>query len=286
MVSPPESDTSGSIAEHMVARRPMARDGDHSPSAQRYGGLLEAVSAWHDGDCVGGTQFAPPRRRHKERSLKENSRQAADAAEDVTNSHALELLARAGFAASGILHFLVGAIAIRLAMGGTGNADFSGAVAELASQPAGPFLLWASFAACAALAVWQTSDAIFDLQPPAYQEKSRQKRQSSSPGTGIRRIGPDAVRFCQGPGVPGRQQAVRYRPHPVGDGSPRRRGTAGPGRARYCSHRGHLRHPRAQEVVRETTHYARQPKSPDRRHRPGRGRLPRQGRSALAGRAC
>jgi hypothetical protein len=71
-------------------------------------------------------------------------------------------MARAGFAVSGVLHFLVGSIALRLAMGGQGKADVSGAVQELASQPAGPILLWSSFAACVALAIWQTSDAIFD----------------------------------------------------------------------------------------------------------------------------
>jgi hypothetical protein len=73
-------------------------------------------------------------------------------------------VARAGFAVSGILHFLIGLVAIRLAMGGQGQADVSGAVEELASQPAGPLLLWSSFAACVALALWQTSDAIFDFE--------------------------------------------------------------------------------------------------------------------------
>jgi hypothetical protein len=99
---------------------------------------------------------------HKGTAIKRELKQAVNAAENVTNSRTLEVLARAGFAASGVLHLLVGAIAIRLAMGGAGNADFSGAVAELATQPAGPFLLWASFAACAALALWQVNDAIFD----------------------------------------------------------------------------------------------------------------------------
>ncbi|WP_354215772.1 MULTISPECIES: DUF1206 domain-containing protein [unclassified Arthrobacter] len=113
-------------------------------------------------------------------SIKREFRQAADAAEDVTNSRPLELLARAGFAASGVLHFLVGAIAIRLAMGGSGNADFSGAVAELASQPAGPFLLWASFAACAALAVWQASDAIFDYSGLPAKKKAGQKAKAAA----------------------------------------------------------------------------------------------------------
>ena len=87
----------------------------------------------------------------------------ADVAEDVTNSKPLEYAARAGFAVSGILHFLIGLVAIRLAMGGQGQADVSGAVEELAKQPAGPVLLWSAFAACVALAIWQTSDAVFDF---------------------------------------------------------------------------------------------------------------------------
>jgi hypothetical protein len=120
---------------------------------------------------------AAARRTHKGTAIKRELKQAADAAEDVTNSRALEVLARAGFAASGILHLLVGAIAIRLATGGTGSADFSGAVAELATQPAGPFLLWASFAACAALAIWQASDAIFDYTHlPAKQKASNKDK--------------------------------------------------------------------------------------------------------------
>lgn len=97
-------------------------------------------------------------------TIKRELKGAADAAEDITNSRPLELVARAGFAVSGILHLLIGLVAIRLAMGGQGEADVSGAVAQLASQPAGPALLWASFAACVALALWQASDAIFDFE--------------------------------------------------------------------------------------------------------------------------
>lgn len=100
----------------------------------------------------------------EESVIKRELKSAADAAEDITNSRALELVARAGFAVSGILHLLIGVVAIRLAMGGEGKADVSGAVQQLASQPAGPLLLWTSFAACVALAIWQTSDAIFDFE--------------------------------------------------------------------------------------------------------------------------
>src|SRR5690242_4100530 len=112
--------------------------------------------------CKKGTHSSAPPRPAKGKTIKEELKQVVDKAEDVTNSRVLEVLARSGFAVSGILHLLVGAIAIRLAMGGTGHADFSGAVAELATMAIGPFLLWGSFAACTALSLWQAGDAIFD----------------------------------------------------------------------------------------------------------------------------
>jgi hypothetical protein len=112
---------------------------------------------------------------HKDSDIKKELREAAETAEEVTNSRPLELMARAGFAVSGILHFLVGSIAIRLAMGGEGKADVSGAVAELGGQPAGPVLLWSSFAACVALALWQTGDAIFDYGRLPTREKLGKK---------------------------------------------------------------------------------------------------------------
>ncbi|RDV12512.1 DUF1206 domain-containing protein [Arthrobacter sp. RT-1] len=133
-------------------------------------------------------------------------KQAVDAAENVTNSRTLELLARAGFAASGILHLLVGAIAIRLAMGGTGNADFSGAVAELATQPAGPFLLWASFAACAALALWQASDAIFDYNRLPTKEKAGKKAKAGAQALVFAGLALTLLSFARGTGSGGDNQ--------------------------------------------------------------------------------
>lgn len=107
--------------------------------------------------------------------IKRELKGAADAAEDITNSRPLEIVARAGFAVSGVLHLLIGLVAIRLAMGGQGDADMSGAVEQLAQQPAGPVLLWSSFAACVALAVWQTSDAVFDFEHLPAKKKAAKK---------------------------------------------------------------------------------------------------------------
>ncbi len=97
----------------------------------------------------------------RRRVIKEEMKKAADVAEEASNSHAFAMVARAGFAVSGLLHLLIGVIALQLAVGGgSGEADVSGAVASLASQPVGPVLLWACFAACAVLALWQLGNAV------------------------------------------------------------------------------------------------------------------------------
>jgi hypothetical protein len=96
--------------------------------------------------------------------MKRDLKDAADAVEEASNSRALVIAARAGFAVSGLLHLLVGFVAIQLALGKAGQAgpaDQAGAVAQLAVQPQGLLLLWAGFAACVALALWQTN-AVFD----------------------------------------------------------------------------------------------------------------------------
>ncbi len=93
-------------------------------------------------------------------AIKEEMRKAADVAEEAANSQAFAAVARAGYAVSGLLHLLIGVIAIQLAVGRGGEADVSGAVTELANKPAGPLLLWACFGACAALALWQLGNAI------------------------------------------------------------------------------------------------------------------------------
>lgn len=115
-------------------------------------------------------------------------------------------MARAGFVASGVLHFLVGLIAIRLAMGGGGSADFSGAVSELASQPAGTFLLWGSFAACAALAIWQASDAIFDYGHLPTKEKAGKKLKAAAQALVFAGLALTLASFALGTGSGGDNQ--------------------------------------------------------------------------------
>lgn len=79
---------------------------------------------------------------------------AQDVARDSRNSRPLRFLARTGFAVSGLLHLLIGFIAFRVASGGGGEADQTGALGQLASTPGGVFALWTITVGLAALGVW------------------------------------------------------------------------------------------------------------------------------------
>ncbi|WP_105034002.1 DUF1206 domain-containing protein [Cryobacterium aureum] len=80
---------------------------------------------------------------------------ATHIARNASNSSALQLLARLGFAVNGLLHILIGSLAITVAVGaGSGSADQSGALAQLASNPGGVFLLWTVVVGMFALGLW------------------------------------------------------------------------------------------------------------------------------------
>ncbi|SNS64143.1 DUF1206 domain-containing protein [Rhodococcoides kyotonense] len=84
----------------------------------------------------------------------------SNAAERVQNNTVFEKAARTGHFVSGLLHILIGYIAIRLAFGQGGNADQSGALAELADKPGGSIALWIAVVAFVALALWRIVEAI------------------------------------------------------------------------------------------------------------------------------
>ena len=96
---------------------------------------------------------------------------AADAAEDAANSRGFLLAARAGYVAAGILHFVIGLIALGLATGGSGSADQSGAIGQLAGNPGGTALLWFCFVGCSALALFQFSEVFFGVRHSTGRDK-------------------------------------------------------------------------------------------------------------------
>jgi hypothetical protein len=85
--------------------------------------------------------------------------EAADAAEAASNTKALGVVARSGFAVMALLHIVIGAIAIALALGQPGKAEPTGAIEQLAASPWGPALMWGSMVSCIGLALWQLSEA-------------------------------------------------------------------------------------------------------------------------------
>ncbi len=101
---------------------------------------------------------------------------AGRAAGKATDNPAFEYTARAGFAASGVLHLLVAFIIVRLAFGAAGNADQSGALATLAGQPGGAVMLWVTAVGMLALGLWRLAEALLGSKPG---ERSGTRRDDS-----------------------------------------------------------------------------------------------------------
>jgi hypothetical protein len=85
--------------------------------------------------------------------------EAADAAEAASNSTALDVVARSGFAVMALLHIIIGAIAVALVLGAPGQAEPTGAIEQLAANPWGPAVMCAGFIGCAGLSLRQFSEA-------------------------------------------------------------------------------------------------------------------------------
>lgn len=85
---------------------------------------------------------------------------AREAVRKVGDHPVLEALARVGFVVSGVLHIVLGYTAGRLGWGGGGQADQSGALATLSSNPAGAVLMWVIVVGLVALVIWQLTLAL------------------------------------------------------------------------------------------------------------------------------
>lgn len=88
--------------------------------------------------------------------------QAEQLARRAANSDKLETAARAGFAVNGVMHLLIGGIALQVAWSGSGKkADQSGALGTLAGNGLGKALLWLGVVGFLGLAIWQLTEAAF-----------------------------------------------------------------------------------------------------------------------------
>lgn len=69
-------------------------------------------------------------------------------------SDLVHYIARAGFAANGLVHALIGLLAVGVALGAGGRADHGGALRQIARSPGGEVSLWIVTVALAALGLW------------------------------------------------------------------------------------------------------------------------------------
>ena len=107
---------------------------------------------------------------------------AINKAEQASDSASLELLARLGLIAYGIVHLLIGWLAMQIAWSGSSgrSADSSGALKTLAGQPLGKVLLWLIVVGLVALAVWQASTAIWGHRHGDASQRTRKRISSAA----------------------------------------------------------------------------------------------------------
>jgi hypothetical protein len=97
-----------------------------------------------------------------------NASVAPNAARDLTRTPWLEGLARAGYAARGVIYGLVGLLAIRHAEGvGNQSASQRGALRTIAHQPFGRVLLVLMAIGLGGYALWRLAQAIVGVTPEA-----------------------------------------------------------------------------------------------------------------------
>ena len=127
-----------------------------------------------------------------------------DLAAKAENADWVEHVARAGLLAFGVVHLVVGWLALQLALGDrAGSASSTGAVRELAQQPFGAVLVWLVAAGMVLLALWQLVEALAGHR--LEQEGSRTRRRLSSAGKAVvyGYIGVSAARVAAGAGSSG-----------------------------------------------------------------------------------
>ena len=82
------------------------------------------------------------------------------AARSAENNPAVRVLARVGNVAVGVVHILIGGIAISIAFGTGGEADQSGAFTQLMQTPGGVIIVWIVVVGLVALGFWQILQTI------------------------------------------------------------------------------------------------------------------------------
>lgn len=133
-----------------------------------------------------------------------------DAAEDLSNTKTLDVVARVGYATTGLLHLLIGLVALRLAMGGTGEADTSGAIEYIAKGTPGKTAMWVGFISCMGLALWQLSEATLRARRRQPRDRAAKTLMSGSLAAAYTVLAVSFANFAVGPGSDSRRSTRHF----------------------------------------------------------------------------
>lgn len=119
------------------------------------------------------------------------------AANAAQNSRTFRALARGGYVVLGLVHLIIGAIAISVAVGSGGEADQGGAMEQISRVPFGTLVLWLIVLGMLALGVWQVGEAFLERDPDS---KAKWGRRVKLVGTALAyfAIGATALVYAMG----------------------------------------------------------------------------------------
>lgn len=143
------------------------------------------------------------------------AQQAQDAAAEVDEHRAAGWVEAVGQSANGIVHMLVGGIALGVAFGGGGSADQSGAMRTLRETPLGGLALWIVGVALVGLALHA-----FVIAIASSRGDRRNALRAAGRGIGHAVVGATALVFAVGGSIDGEQATESFSTtvleHPLG----------------------------------------------------------------------
>ncbi|WP_156689737.1 DUF1206 domain-containing protein [Mycobacterium sp. Marseille-P9652] len=119
-------------------------------------------------------------------------------------------MARGGYVVNGLLHLIVGYLAIRVALGDGGTADQTGALATLADKPGGPVALWVAAAALLTMGLWRLVETVLGRASDRRKDGTKSSAGDRAKALGLAAVylafAYSAFGFARGAGRPADQQ--------------------------------------------------------------------------------
>lgn len=112
--------------------------------------------------------------------LSTGAAKARGAARRGANGDAVEKAARVGFLAKGLVYALIGVLAVQVALGGSEQADQTGALQAVAEKPGGSVVLWLMVLGFLGYALWRFSEAVWGRREETDDRKRAAKRAGSA----------------------------------------------------------------------------------------------------------